>query len=91
MIGEFISADYNYHGADGCMTGCKYEGYHLCSECAEDYFLSVDNVCSACPANCKNCTDYTTCTECKLGRGFDKDQECKICADENCYSCAANY
>jgi proprotein convertase subtilisin/kexin type 5 len=54
-----------------CTTGYSIKNNDCVKECGDGFFkYLVDNsylICMSCPANCKTCTNSTTCSACNLG------------------------
>ncbi|XP_060556507.1 multiple epidermal growth factor-like domains protein 10 [Ruditapes philippinarum] len=69
------------HSSGTCLCRDNYEGGH-CDYCAKGKY-DIDSDCvKGCPQNCKTCTSYDKCTECK--DGFFGDA-CEFNCSRGCY------
>ncbi|XP_060556495.1 multiple epidermal growth factor-like domains protein 10 [Ruditapes philippinarum] len=69
------------HSSGTCLCRDNYEGGH-CDYCAKGKY-DIDSDCvKDCPQNCKTCTSYDKCTECK--DGFFGDA-CEFNCSRGCY------
>ena len=83
------------------FTDLKDAGNGTCTESCGNGMFDDKNICKACAAHCKTCTDNSvgTCTECTDGNGFINgliNSACghcddgKILVDTLCRACGAN-
>ncbi|KAM9810285.1 proprotein convertase subtilisin/kexin type 5b isoform 1-T1 [Neosynchiropus ocellatus] len=77
---------------DQC-TSCR-NGFHLnegtntcVATCAESFYLDHDsNICRRCPENCKKCTTFNICTECKSGSSLQGNKCLMTCEAGSYYN-----
>merc|ERR1712166_332428 len=65
-----------------CPSGKKQFGYECADDCPAGWYeILGQQRCRRCSANCKACTDGTTCTECTAGKILDNKFCHDVCPD----------
>lgn len=64
-----------------CPTGKVQFGYECADACPDGWYPEGNDRCRQCSANCKTCSDGTTCSECTNGKILDSGFCHDVCPD----------